>query len=161
MAQPPGKPELPRSWCKAPPGLHPGPDGATPGMSSLAAMAREVARRPAVVIAVAVAALGLAIWVRAGAGAPDAGAASTAFTSGSAGLDQAVVRVKSESVANWRALLRSSKTVFAGGLAVLLSLVVADVRRRGYLRAQFVAVTPLLARRYSLVVRGPPFFQLS
>ncbi|MDQ3574183.1 MAG: hypothetical protein M3378_04015 [Actinomycetota bacterium] len=124
-------------------------------------MAREVGRRPAVVIAVAMAALGLALWVRAGADGPDAGRASAAFSSGASSLDQALVRVKTESLANWRTLHRSSKTVFAGGLAVLVSLVAADVRRRGHLRARFVAVTPLLARRYSLVVRGPPSFQPS
>jgi len=129
-------------------------------MSSLTAMPRNVRCRRAVVIAVAMAGLSLAVWARAGDG-PQVGGAPAAITSVPASFDHALVRVKTEAVANWRALQHSSRSAFAGALAVLVPLVAADVRRRERLRAQFIPVSPLLARRYSLVVRGPPSFLLS
>ena len=124
-------------------------------------MAREVLRRRAVAIAVVMAALSLALWGGANVDdGPDVGGPSPAIGSGPAELDHALVRIKTDSVGNWWALRRSSKTVPVG-LAVLVSLVAAGLRRRERLRAQLIAVTPLLARRYSLVVRGPPSFLLS
>jgi hypothetical protein len=123
-------------------------------------MAREVVRRRAVVIAVVMAALSLTVWARAGVDGPGVGA-STAITSAPAGFDKALVRVRTDSAASWWAFNRASKTVLVVGLAVLVSLVAAGLRRRGHLLVQLIAVTPLLARRYSLVVRGPPSFQLS
>lgn len=124
-------------------------------------MPRTVPRRRAVVIAVVMAALSLAVWSRASDGGPDVGGASTAITSGPGAFDQAVVRVKTDSALSWGAFNRYSRTAFAGALAVLVSLVVAGLGGAGHARVQLVAVTPLLARRYSLVVRGPPSFQLS
>lgn len=124
-------------------------------------MPRTVRRRRAVVIAVVMAALSLAVWTGASHGGPNVGGASTAITSGLAGFDQAVVRVKTDSAVSWGAFNRSSRAAFAGALAVLVSLVVAGLCRAGRARVQLVAVTPLLARRYSLVVRGPPSSQLS
>jgi hypothetical protein len=122
-------------------------------------MAREVLRRRAVVIAVVMAALSLTVWAKAGDGGPDVDRAS--ITSVPASLDHALVRVRADAVANWRALQHASRSAFAGALAVLVALVAADVRRWERLRTQLIPVSPLLARRYSLVVRGPPSFLLS
>jgi hypothetical protein len=124
-------------------------------------MAREVLRRHAVASAVVMAALSLALWGGANVDdGPDVGGPSTAIGSGPAELDHALVRIKTDSVGNWWALRRSSKTV-AVGLAVLVSLVAAGLRQGAHVRPQLIAVTPLLARRYSLVVRGPPSIQFS
>jgi len=122
-------------------------------------MAREVLRRRTVVIAVVMAALSLTVWAKAGDGGPDVDRAS--ITSVPASFDHALVRVRADAVANWRALQHASRSAFAGALAVLVALVAADVRRWERLRAQLIPVSPLLARRYSLVVRGPPSFLLS
>jgi len=124
-------------------------------------MPREVPRRRAAVIAVVMAALSVAVWARAGDGVPGVGVASTAITSGPAGFDQAVVRVKTDSAVSWGAFNRSSRAAFTGVLALLVSLVVTGLRGAGHARVHLVAANPLLARRYSLVVRGPPSSQLS
>ncbi len=107
------------------------------------------------------AALTLAAWTRVGVDGPDAGRTSPAITAGPAGFDHAVVRVKTDSAASWGAFNRSSRAAFAGALAMLVSLVLTGLRGAGQARVQLVAVTPLIARRYSLVVRGPPSSQLS
>ena len=122
-------------------------------------MPREVLSRRALVIAVFMAAMSLTVWAGADVEGTEIGGAPTAIESGSADFDQALVRTKTGAVGNGWALQRSSRG-FDVGLAVLVSLVGAALRRRGHLCAQLIAVTPLLARRYSLVVRGPPSFQL-
>lgn len=139
----------------------PGPDGAPFRVGSLDAMPREIPRRRAVVIAVVMAALSVVVWARAGDGGPDVPGDSTAITSGPAGFDQAVARVKTDSAVTWGVFNRSSRAAFAGALAMLVSLVVTGLGGAGHARVQLVAATPLLARRYSLVVRGPPSSQLS
>lgn len=124
-------------------------------------MPRQLLRRCAVVVAVVMAALSLAVWVRIGVDGPHGARTSPAITAGPAVFDHAVARLKTDSTPSWGPFNRSSRAAFAGALAVLVSLTGAGLRGAGHARIQLVAVTPLLARRYSLVVRGPPSFQLS